>query len=135
MSSGAVYGTRSKYVHTQGVVATIKLVGSGKHPFTGVFEGADHGVVRLSFAGEPNPKVLNTLPGMGLKFLRDGVDSANVLAMYSVDGQDSWNFFKNDLSNHIPTSTSFTAKMLANKLSSVTPWVQSVGLSNLAQYD
>ena len=41
---------------------------------------------------------------MGLKFLRDGVDSANLVAMYSVDGQESWNFFKNDFSNHIPES-------------------------------
>ncbi len=115
MPKGAVYGTRSKFVHTQGTVATIKFTSSGKHPFTGIFVGADHGIVRLSFAGQPNPKVLNTLPGIAIKFLRDGVDSANVLAMYTIDGQKSWNFFKNDLSNHIPFSSSFTAKILADK--------------------
>ena len=51
---------------------------------------------------EPDTSKLNTAPGMGLKFLRDGMDSANLVAMYSVDGQESWNFFKNDFSNHIP---------------------------------
>ena len=59
---------------------------------------------RLSLALEPDTEELNTAPGMGLKFLRDGMDSANLVAMYSVDGQDSWNFFKNDFSNHIPES-------------------------------
>lgn len=40
---------------------------------------------------------------MGLKFLRDGVDSANLVAMFSVDGQPSWNFFENDWTTIIPT--------------------------------
>ena len=39
---------------------------------------------------------------MGLKFLRDGVDSANLVAMFDIAGQESWNFFKNVLSNHLP---------------------------------
>jgi hypothetical protein len=42
---------------------------------------------------------------MGLKFLRDGVDSANLVAMYSVDGQDTFNFFANDFKNHITAAT------------------------------
>ena len=37
-------------------------------------------------AAEPNPKELALAPGMGLKFLRDGMDSASLVAMYSVDG-------------------------------------------------
>ena len=35
---------------------------------------------RLSLALEPNTEKMNTAPGMGLKFLRDGVDSANLVA-------------------------------------------------------
>lgn len=72
---------------------------------------------------------------MGLKFLRDGMDSVNLVAMYSVDGQDSWNFFKNDFSNHIPAITSFSLKPVAAKFATVTPWIQTVGLSNWANYD
>ena len=39
---------------------------------------------------------------MGLKFLRDGVDSANLVAMFDVAGQESWNFFENIFTAHIP---------------------------------
>ena len=51
---------------------------------------------------EPDTGTNRTAPGIGLKFLRDGVDSANMMAMFSVEGQESWNFFKNNFSNHIP---------------------------------
>jgi len=55
---------------------------------------------------------------MGLKFLRDNVDSANLVAMYSVDGQDTFNFFANDFKNHIPNSTSIATYTLAAHFSS-----------------
>jgi len=42
------------------------------------------------------------IPGFGLKFLRDGVDSANLVAMYSLAGIKGWNFFEHSFSNHIP---------------------------------
>jgi hypothetical protein len=86
MPKGTLYGTRSKYIHTEGTIATVKLSSTGSHPFTGIFKGADHGIVRLSYAAEPNVKDKNTTPGMGLKFLIDGMDSVNLVAMYSVDG-------------------------------------------------
>ena len=38
---------------------------------------------RLSLALEPNTEKMNTAPGMGLKFLRDGVDSANLVADFA----------------------------------------------------
>jgi hypothetical protein len=123
MPKGQLYGTRSKYIHTVGSVGKVKLVSTGNHPYTGIFKGADHGYARLSLAAQPNPKALNTGPGMGLKFLRDGIDSANLVAMYSVDGQESWNFFKNDFSNHIPAAGAALLP-LAKKFSSATPWVQ-----------
>ena len=72
---------------------------------------------------------------MGLKFLRDGVDSANLVAMYSVDGQDTFNFFANDFKNHIPNSTTVLTYTLAAHFSSETQWVTEVGLSDYAQYD
>ena len=70
-----------------GTVAKVKFQSSGSHPYTGIFKGANHGLVRLSFAKEPDTEGIITAPGMGLKFLRDGQDSANLVAMYSVDGQ------------------------------------------------
>ena len=69
---------------------------------------------------------------MGLKFLRDGMDSASLVAMYSVDGQPSWNFFLNDFSNHIPATTTKSLLAVSKKFSSSTPWIQTVGLSDWA---
>lgn len=135
MPKGALYGTRSKLIHSQGAVATVKLTNSGNHPFTGIFTGSDHGVVRLSAAAEPNSNEQLLAPGLGLKFLRDGIDSASLVAMYSVDGQDSFNFFKNDFSNHIPAAKSKSLIPVAAKFATVTNYVQSVGLSDWAQHD
>merc|ERR1712215_37840 len=94
---------RKKYIHSIGTVGQVEWRNLGDHPYTGIFEGATQGIVRFSLAKEPSTSSRNTAPGMGLKFLRDGMDSANLVAMYSVDGQESWNFFKNDFSNHIPS--------------------------------
>ena len=69
---------------------------------------------------------------MGLKFLRDGMDSASLVAMYSVDGQPSWNFFLNDFSNHIPDITSLSLKVVGEKFSTASDFIQSVGLSDWA---
>lgn len=135
MPPGTLYGTRSKLIHTEGVIATVKLTDSGKHPFTGLFKGADTGVVRMSVAAQPDIKVKNLTPGMGLKFLRDGIDSASLVSMFSVDGQDSWNYFANDFSNHIPAVTSIALLPLAAKFSTATDYVQAVGLSDWAQVD
>jgi hypothetical protein len=99
-------GPRAKLIHSQGVVAKVKLdVTNGDSPFTGLFKsGADYGLIRLSLAGKAS--TTHMTPGFGLKFLRDGIDSANLVAMYRLAGQDNLNFFANDFSNHIPGETS-----------------------------
>merc|ERR1712098_682542 len=122
--------TRQKYIHSVGNVATVEFVSTGDHPYTGIFKGAQHGVIRLSMAAEPDPAVLNTTPGIGLKFLRDGIDSSNLVAMFGVDGQPSWNFFANDFTNHIPAAQDQALVLLADKFATATPYVQQVGLSD-----
>jgi len=54
--------------------------------------------------------------------------------MYSVNGQGSWNFFKNDFSNHIPDATGVALTLLAQKFSTATPWIQTIGLKPLAEW-
>ena len=69
----------------------------GSHPYTGIFRGANHGIMRLSYIARPNPLKpvgFNPRPSMALKFLRDGMDAANLVAMFSLNGQQSWNFFR-----------------------------------------
>merc|ERR1712071_386193 len=87
------------------------------------------GIVRFSLASEPDSSKLNTAPGLGLKFLRDGQDSANLVAMYSVSGQESWNFFKNDFSNHIPP-VGLALLPLGAKFSTATRNIRQVGISD-----
>ena len=70
---------------------------------------------------------------MGLKFLRDGMDSANVVNMYQVSGQPGeWNFFAHEVRNHIGT---FADVFEAKFATAGTDWVQEVGLSEMAKYD
>ena len=91
----------------------------------------------MSLAKEPNTKkdpLGNFAPGFGLKFLRDNQPSASMVAMFSVDGQDSWNFFKNDFSNHISRTTDFGLNILAKKFATGTPFVQYCGLSDFAKF-
>lgn len=73
---------------------------------------------------------------MGLKFLRDGVDSSNHVAMFSVNGQPGdWNFFSNDFNNHVGAATDIKTKALAVKFATETYFVQEVGLSEMAYID
>merc|ERR1712154_575584 len=126
-------GTRYKYIHTVGAVGQVQWVDRGGHSYSGIFTGATKGVVRFSLAKEPSPPALNTAPGMGLKFLRDGVDSANLVAMYSVNGQDSWNFFKNDFTNHIGPG-GLDLVPLEIKFSEATNYISECALSDFARY-
>jgi hypothetical protein len=124
--------SRTKYIHSVGVVGKVKFVSNGNHPFTGVWEGAQNGLVRLSSAAEPSD-TQPLAPGLGLKFLRDGVDSADLVAMYGVNGTPGdWNFFEKDFSNHIATASGAALEAIAIKFSTETPWIQSVGLSDFA---
>jgi len=49
MPAGAIYGTRRKYIHSVGVSGKVKFV-STSNSYTGLFKGADFGIVRLSSA-------------------------------------------------------------------------------------
>lgn len=91
--------------------------------------------MRLSSAAQPTADGKQPLtPGMGLKFLRDGIDSANLVSMNNVNGQqDDWNFFSEDFSTHIPAASGTALTAVAEKFSTATPYIQEVGLSNFAK--
>jgi len=126
-------GTRWKLIHSVGTVGKVEWRDLGGHSYSGIFTGATNGFVRFSLAKEPAPPALETAPGLGLKFLRDGIDSANLVAMYSVNGQESWNFFKNDFTTHIGPG-GLELLPLQVKFSEATNYVQYSALSNWGQY-
>jgi len=122
---------RTKYIHTVGVTGGIRFDSTGDHPYSGLFKGAEHGVIRLSSAKDPSAGVA---PGMGIKFFRDGRPSANFVAMYSLDGQpcSDKNFFEHDWNNHISNTDNFGLKLIAAKFWQASYCPLMVGLSDLA---
>jgi len=105
---------RDKFIHTVGSVGKVEWRTRGEHPYTGVFKAM--------------------IPAMGLKFLRDSTDSANLLAMESVQGQESWNFFKYNFSNHVPY-TGLAFLPVAIKFSKGSKNIRQVGLSDWARFE
>jgi hypothetical protein len=139
MPAGSLYGTRTKYIHSVGAVGKVKFVAKSTSPYTGIFKGADQGLIRLSSAAAPTADSKSPLaPGMGLKFLRDGIDSANLVSMWSVAGQpNDWNFFSNTFFNHIAGAPADRPDLgaLSAKFATATDHIQQVGLSDFAMFD
>ena len=77
---------RLKKTHPVGLVAKIEFIAAEDTPYTGIFRGAKHGIMRISETTAVTPEVPKTAPGFGIKFLRDGMYSANSVAMFSFDG-------------------------------------------------
>ena len=78
-------GCRNKDIHSVGTVSKVKFQVASS-PFSGIFKGADYGLMRHSTAAPYSKLKNNFAPGVGLKFLRDGVDSANVVGAFAIDG-------------------------------------------------
>ena len=117
-------GCRNKTIHAVGNVGKFKWVDQGGHSYTGMFNGgSDFGFVRFSTGLFVNTNTPNMKPGMGVKLLRDGADSANFVSMFSVDGQDSLNFFENDWNNHVPDSHWLALKPLEARFATATDFI------------
>ena len=91
--------------------------------------------MRMSTAAPYSHLLDFLIPGMGIKFLRDGVDSANTVAMNSVNGQESWNYFLLPWSNHILDMDNPILNPLAEKFHEATEYIQAMGLSDMAMWD
>jgi len=137
---------RKKLIHTQGVIAKGKWVLSGDKKYTGIFNGCENLLIRSSLAKQPDltkkkadQALGNFVPGISLKCLRSGVSSANLMAMFNVTGQKSWNFFFNDFTHDFPAPNyddmDFALKALAGRFSTLTPLTGTLGLKPLAEYD
>lgn len=135
--------SRNKYIHAVGAVGMMELVSTNDHQYTGIFKGCKNVIGRLSLAKKPDTSKKspegafdNFAPGMAIKCLRSKQPSANIIAMFGVEGQSSWNFFKNDFTNHIPEKiASFALKKLAQKFSTATPYVATLGTTKAASID
>ncbi|KAL6052660.1 hypothetical protein QOT17_018455 [Balamuthia mandrillaris] len=129
---------REKLIHSVGATGLFKWKSIGNHNYTGLFQGADYGVIRLSAAAKPDPSSSHPLaPGMALKFLRDGVPSANFVAMFALTGQNCTNFFEHDFTNHVPDlgkNAPFQFRAIKAAFAKASKWPTFVGLSDVAKY-
>ena len=48
------FSTRSKIIHSVGVVGKVLFKPFGGSPYTGIFKGANSGIIRFSSAAEPS---------------------------------------------------------------------------------
>jgi len=78
---------------------------------------------------------------MALKFLRDGMDSANIVANQNFEGgQNSYDFFKPSLHTVLEVPEDFDKaslhdSVIAVEVKEATNFVASVGVSELSQYN
>lgn len=101
------------------------------NPYTGIFEtGTPHALIRLSYTS-PNDES-GTTPGLSLKLFRDGMPSSNLLAMESLAGQSSGNFFQFDFSNHLEPAKTALLKYVARRFSRYSCPTTRTGLSEVA---
>jgi len=131
---------RPKLIHTVGTIAPFQYTPvQGSTPYTGFFRGTNTAYIRLSLAAAPTTDPANTVPGLALKFLRDGVPSADLMAMYSVQGQSSFNYFEHDLTNHPgaldPSNLTTSQSALLEKFEEASQYPNLIGISSLATYD
>lgn len=134
---------RTKYIHSYGMVGLMELISTNDHKYTGIFEGCKNAIGRLSLPknykdndlSEHGARNNNFVPAMAIKCIFDGSKrSANLLTMYGVDGgQESWNFFKNNQSNHIAEYIeSRKLRLVGKKFSTAAPYFATLGLSQAA---
>jgi len=123
---------REKYIHTIGSICKFNLDITNASPYTGLLgPGNQEGFIRMGSAADYNNGGLT--PGLGFKFARTGVQSANFVALHSLDLGQSWNFFKYNQSNHISPPQGAT-KALALKFNQASQCAPQVGISDLARY-
>jgi hypothetical protein len=121
-----------KAIHAHGSVAKIKFIPAVNTPFTGLFKGADWGLIRLSVTGNPSDR--GFAPGLALKFLVDGHHSENFSALVSLTGQgQNYNFFAHEFSNIVPVVRQLGPKLINLIFMRVSRYPTKLSLADLAR--
>lgn len=123
---------REKFIHTVGSVCRVDFEVASSSKYTGLLSpGTQKGFVRLGSAAAPTEDGLQA--GWGFKFPRSGVPSGDFVAMHSTSAGQSFNFFANNISNHIAPASG-PLVVLAKKFEQATICSTQVGLSDFAKY-
>lgn len=123
-----------KFLHARAAVAKVRIV-SRNNQYTGIFAGAECGILRLSLTYKPTDKRA-VAPGLALKVLRDGARSANVSALVSLYGQQkNYNFFQYPMSNIVPIGNDFGQKLVHRIFRRVSRFPEELLISDMAAVD
>jgi hypothetical protein len=87
-------------------VASVEFVSNGSHGYTGLFEGADYGIVRLSDGGFLHEGMTSFDPSAAMKFFVDERSSRDLLARANFGGSNESYFFDKPFSTNPPGATS-----------------------------
>ena len=140
MQTEPLIGVRPKAIHTKGTVQQVRWENIPGHDYTGLFAtGADYGIMRYSVAKPYDASKWGDkstmLPGMGIKWYRDGAPSANLQAMPGFDPTTTPNFFQNDFTNHIKPIDDIAIKVLSHLFAKASKYATSMGLRTWATID
>lgn len=109
-----------KPIHQHAAMAKVKFVPVANNGYTGLFQGSDFGLLRLSVTEDPSKGAFT--PGLAWKAFVDGKPSENVSALYTLTGQGgNYNFFANELSNYVSPSTDSLGSVILFGLVSTKP--------------
>ena len=126
---------RAKVTHPIGVTFKVAFRPESDSPYTGIFKGAQHGIMRISETVRTTKDKAQTSPGFGIKFLRDGMDSADTVTMFSFDGQPSHNYFLNRWTIHLQEMTNECARQtLGKKLAETTDHIGAMSVKNWGEF-
>lgn len=121
-----------KYLHRRGSIAKVKIIPVSEK-YTGIFEGADCALLRLSLTYKVSGSK-PVAPGLALKVLRDGVPSANISALVSLNGQGKdYNFFRHPMSNIVPEGSGIGQKLVHRLFRRVTRYPEELLLEHMAE--
>ncbi len=124
-----------KYLHERGVMAKVKFESTGDHDYTGIFQGSECSLLRLSLTFKPT-KSRDVAPGLAFKVLRDGHESANLSALYQLEGQEKdYNFFAHPLSNIVPIAGGIGPKLIHSLFRRVSDYPEEILLNHMADID
>jgi hypothetical protein len=117
------------------------------NPYSGMFQRADHCIIRMANAAMPGTVAMTAYgPNLAIKCLTDGPESANLLAIWQLDGYaelpagktKSCSYFEAPLSSHTPLRDNITAALrdtFVSDFQKVDPHSMLVGVSQFATVD
>ena len=125
-----------KRLFPRGVVTQVEFIPSYGSRYTGVFRGARNAIMRMSEFVMTEPEAPKTTPALEVKFLRDGMSSANLMTQFAFDGQPSFNHFKNRQSNIIKEmENECSRETYGKKLAEGTNHIGARSVMEMAEFD